>query len=728
MTNPFQHSSSGFNGDPFSLGMQAPTSQRRTSYANIVSGTTAFNRPPRAGAVSHMLNPTDSDPQNGLYAHTRNSYNESTFAQARNGTPDSSSGVWQPRLGTGLPWFSSAFESFMSKDPLLSLSSAEGEPFNSGVTNISHTGFLSPTYLRGTVYLQRLEEAHKARLAVEREGYAAKTQVGSGLAGGGNAHIPKSKLPSGSHRGVPYDLIEKPPFHEDDEDISQLPSRWNRDDKDPQLEVLGDGYEVKFTGKGTSDHEACAIRADHYMPPQCGVYYFEVFVLNRKREDTTIGIGFSSRSVALTRPPGWEPESWGYHGDDGNSFAAQNVGKPYGPRFGPGDTVGCLLNFREGVAQFTKNGQELGTAFRDVNFKDVKGKLYPTIGLKRNGDHIWANFGQLPFQFDIDGYMKKQQKMIRDRINSADTSKLAPSLNDTELIQQLVLQFLQHDGYVETARAFAKEIHVEKSALSLDPNEHIEGINIKDDEDANNRQRIRRAILEGDIDQALKYTNAYYPNVLGDNEQVYFRLRCRKFIEMIRKEAELNLLLEKRGVTQKQPPPRYQDIGLGLKQEEDEEMFDTSNGTGNGLAKSLTAWDDDATMNDNTGEDESYGTLSKLSQDALAYGIELRTEFAADPRREVSKHLDEIFALIAYPNPLKVKEVAHLLDRAGRGVVAEELNSAILMSLGKSSRAALENLYAQTSVLLEDLRQDGGDGAFVTVQSVIDSIPKPSLV
>jgi hypothetical protein len=47
----------------------------------------------------------------------------------------------------------------------------------------------------------------------------------------------------------------------------------------------------------------------------------------------------------------------------------------------------------------------------------------------------------------------------------------------------------------------------------------------------------------------------------------------------------------------------------------------------------------------------------------------------------------------------------------------------LLVSLGKSSRAALENLYAQTSVLLEDLRQDGGDGAFVTVQSVIDQIP-----
>lgn len=61
-------------------------------------------------------------------------------------------------------------------------------------------------------------------------------------------------------------------------------------------------------------------------------------------------------------------------------------------------------------------------------------------------------------------------------------------MNETELIQALVLQFLQHDGYVETARAFAEEINAEKKALSLDPNAPIEGINVKDDEHANKRQ------------------------------------------------------------------------------------------------------------------------------------------------------------------------------------------------------------------------------------------------
>ena len=48
---------------------------------------------------------------------------------------------------------------------------------------------------------------------------------------------------------------------------------------------------------------------------------------------------------------------------------------------------------------------------------------------------------------------------------------------------------MQQDGYVETARAFAKEIYNEKKALRLNSNERVEGISIRDDEDANNRQR-----------------------------------------------------------------------------------------------------------------------------------------------------------------------------------------------------------------------------------------------
>lgn len=42
---------------------------------------------------------------------------------------------------------------------------------------------------------------------------------------------------------------------------------------------------------------------------------------------------------------------------------------------------------------------------------------------------------------------------------------------------------------METARAFAEEIHDEKSALSLDPNALIQGVDVKEDVDAGHRQR-----------------------------------------------------------------------------------------------------------------------------------------------------------------------------------------------------------------------------------------------
>lgn len=83
-----------------------------------------------------------------------------------------------------------------------------------------------------------------------------------------------------------------------------------------------------------------------------------------------IAIGFAGKEASITRAPGWEPGSWGYHGDDGHSFASHNSGKPYAETFGIGDTVGCLVNFRLNHALFTKNGRELRTlSWTPVSFE-----------------------------------------------------------------------------------------------------------------------------------------------------------------------------------------------------------------------------------------------------------------------------------------------------------------------------------------------------------------------
>lgn len=73
-----------------------------------------------------------------------------------------------------------------------------------------------------------------------------------------------------------------------------------------------------------------------------------------------IGVGFSGPKVALSRIPGWEPDSYAYHGDDGQIFSNTTSGKAYGPKFGTLDVIGCGLNFRTNTAFFTKNGHMMG--------------------------------------------------------------------------------------------------------------------------------------------------------------------------------------------------------------------------------------------------------------------------------------------------------------------------------------------------------------------------------
>lgn len=58
------------------------------------------------------------------------------------------------------------------------------------------------------------------------------------------------------------------------------------------------------------------------------------------------------------------------------------------------------------------------------------------------------------------------------------------------LIYVQVLQFLTHEGYVETARAFADEVYSERKALTIDPNESVAGFDVKEDEDARHRQSM----------------------------------------------------------------------------------------------------------------------------------------------------------------------------------------------------------------------------------------------
>ncbi|KAI0107157.1 ran-binding protein [Nemania sp. FL0031] len=651
-----------------------------SSYAAVVSGShlPLASSSIRANRVSYLLNPA-SESTSDLYS-TLPSSRSSILDTERNDYSSEGNVLRLAARPPQLPPFSRAFEMFMPRGGV-------DEWWTTGQEN---TDFFTPSYLRGSNYMTKLGEVHRAKQA-QKENHQPSTGVLPALSPDSSL---SSKAPA-SHHGITYDVIERGPTFEHTSAVPPLPTRWNKDDKSGALEVSANGLEVKYNPAlrttREQDHEICGIRADHPMPSQAGIYYFEVTLLPKRRDEaTTVCVGFVTKNVSLARPPGWEQESWGYHGDDGDVYTGSNVGKKYRDApFAAGDVIGCGVNFRTGHAFFTKNGSNLGTAFRDI-----KGKLYPAVGIKKAGELIRVNFGQSPFIFKIDQVIEKEQNMIKQAISRTSIEKLvSPRINEMELVQQLVLQFLQHDGYVETAQEFAREIRAEQQALNSDPSVKVLGVNIKDDEDARQRQRIRRAILEGDIDKALTLTNKYYPHVLENNQHVYFKLKCRKFIEMVRKAAEHG-----NGNGKKSNGHSYGDMPSEMDVDEND-LSDT--------------------MEDDSLEPQNGPGV--LLQEMIAYGQALQAEFT---RPEVSKALHDIFALIAYTNPLQVKEIAPLLDRKGRVAVAEELNSAILSSLGKSSRSALENLYGQTSVLLDYLREDGGPGSLVSIQSVIDEIPK----
>ncbi|KAL9132239.1 MAG: hypothetical protein Q9217_000043 [Psora testacea] len=661
---------------------------RRTSYASVAAGTAGTSHQ----TASVHLPPA---PTHGLY-QSRNSEQPTRIPQP----------VWsdqdpQAEGGTPIPetWGSAGREGMSGFSNLRFIN----EPFTALGARFGNTGlggFFIPSYLRGSKYTEDLEASHKANLASQKEepppprsGHGSLSRSSSGM------NLPKMQA---SHRGMAYEIIEHQPAVVET-GPGPLPSKWVEVDKHNSIEIAGDGQQIRYIGSPKlPDHEAAAARTDHPMPPQCGIYYYEVFI-ESKGKDGIIGIGFSGANASLEKLPGWEPDSWAYHGDDGKSFCCQAPGKHFGPTFSSGDTIGCGVDFTRRTAFFTKNGNFLGNAFRDINPGIA---LYPSVGMRRPHAHLVVNFGQRPFTFDIDTMVERQKEQIRGEINSTDVSSIHPTLNKDDMCKALVAQYFSHDDYVETAQAFAEEVRRETVALNGTPESPIDGyLAIEEDHDAANRQQIRAAILDGDIDTALRLTNTYFPHVLSAHRDIDFRVRCRKYIEMMRLAADL---LDTPPVSE----PTNTQATNGHAEEMDLDEMPAQK------SSEADAWDKIDTSNTISRDMRWHDLVSK----AIAYGQELNHEFKdeTDPqfRDQFKETMKELFGMLAYKDARK-SPAARWLEVGERVKVAEGLNAAILVSLGKFSSTALERMYKQTVVLTEMISEDGGVGSLVNVRHLL---------
>lgn len=78
----------------------------------------------------------------------------------------------------------------------------------------------------------------------------------------------------------------------------------------------------------------------------------------------------------------------------------------------------------------------------------------------------------------------------------ADVRLLHPVLSRSDLCKALVAQYLSHDGYNETAKAFTSEVRTESSALSGNAKSDLDlYFAAEEDHDAAHRQRTYPPVM-----------------------------------------------------------------------------------------------------------------------------------------------------------------------------------------------------------------------------------------
>ncbi|KAI3878949.1 hypothetical protein MKX03_037346 [Papaver bracteatum] len=284
------------------------------------------------------------------------------------------------------------------------------------------------------------------------------------------------------------------------------------------LVVSSDKLSVQYTNVSLHGHDVGVIQGNCPAPSKRLVYYFEIYV-NNSGTKGQIAIGFSSENFKMRRQPGWEANSFGYHGDDGLLYRGHGKGESFGPTFTAGDTVGGGINYASQELFFTKNGELIGTVY-----KDVKGPLYPTIAVHSQNEEVNVNFGLKPFVFDLKAFVSEErlkQQMTIERISLPHN-----------VSHGIIRSYLIHYGYQETLNSFDL---ASRSTLSPVPVAHENGSTEQEDGYALGHRRIlRQLIRSGDIDAAFEKLREWYPQIVEDeNSTICFLLHCQKFIELV---------------------------------------------------------------------------------------------------------------------------------------------------------------------------------------------------
>jgi len=137
-----------------------------------------------------------------------------------------------------------------------------------------------------------------------------------------------------------------------------------------------------------------------------------------KTECVAVGIALADFNLHKYMP-GWDLNSFGYHGDDGALYhgagtpIARNADAEPLPTFGAGDCVGCGIDYAKNALFYTKNGVFLGYVL-PLTEEHLLQEWFPVVGVDTNCP-VQCNFGtctETPFQFDLSGLVAQQKDAV----------------------------------------------------------------------------------------------------------------------------------------------------------------------------------------------------------------------------------------------------------------------------------------------------------------------------
>ena len=388
----------------------------------------------------------------------------------------------------------------------------------------------------------------------------------------------------------------------------------------------------------------------------------------------------------------------------------------------------------------------LGLVFENVGL-DVE--VYPSVGLRHAEEAIRANFGQAPFKFVIDDYVHSARDDVWSKIQKVPinwatlygattrsetySDSMEEDAASKEPLQKLVFDYLAHHGYLKTAHAFKAQCEGKTTSEIVQTEVTVEIDDMDTDEgplppadaeerDLRTRVQIMKAVLHGDIDEALTVTQSHYPTVL-EREQglMLFKLRCRKFVELILEASEAlkkakyeddhsnvgggtQEVIRGRGVVKRSPSVEDEQDGQIPETKMDDEgamevddpspeaHSHSSNSPSLDVSSSVTATTDaiahagpvaavpiSRSSSSSSTRSSSKAVAKAALDEALKYGQGLDADYRPDTRPEIRAHLKRTFGVVAYTDPLAAGgEVAEMAGQEARNRLATEMNQAIL--------------------------------------------------